>query len=126
MMFWMAYGSASGGLVRQRVSLHAWVAIKGTGQIRVILYAKEPSFHTSTLRRGQGICAPRFGLCQGGGQSRMVRPSAALSLQLPEPDPGVHRLLAGVGNLLGPQSVRPGRKWNRSFPVGTRQPHRVG
>jgi hypothetical protein len=27
MMFWMAYGSASGGLVRQRVSLHAWVAI---------------------------------------------------------------------------------------------------
>src|SRR6266478_4923029 len=107
MMFWMAYGSASGGLVRQRVSLHAWVAIKGTGQIRVILYAKEPSFHTSTLRRGQGICAPRFGLCQGGGQSRMVRPSAPLSLQLPEPDPGVHRLLAGVGNLLGPQSVDP-------------------
>jgi hypothetical protein len=28
MMFWMAYGSASGGLVRQRVSLHAWVAIR--------------------------------------------------------------------------------------------------
>ena len=27
MMFWMAYGSASGGLVRQRVSLYAWVAI---------------------------------------------------------------------------------------------------
>ena len=26
MMFWMAYGSASGGFVRQRVSLHAWVA----------------------------------------------------------------------------------------------------
>jgi hypothetical protein len=23
--------------------------------------------------------------------------------QLPEPDPGVHRLLEGVGNLLGPQ-----------------------
>jgi hypothetical protein len=37
----------------------------------------------------------------------MVRPSAALSLQLPEPDPGVHRLLANVGNLLGPKSVRP-------------------
>jgi hypothetical protein len=30
MMFWMAYGSASGGLVRQRVSLHAWVAIKAS------------------------------------------------------------------------------------------------
>jgi hypothetical protein len=28
MMFWMAYGSASGGLVRQRVTLHAWVAIR--------------------------------------------------------------------------------------------------
>jgi hypothetical protein len=28
MMFWIAYGSASGGLVRQRVSLHAWVAIR--------------------------------------------------------------------------------------------------
>ena len=26
MMFWMAYGW--GGLVRQRVPLHAWVAIK--------------------------------------------------------------------------------------------------
>jgi TnpA family transposase len=47
-------------------------------------------------------------------------------LQLPEPDPGVHRLLAGVGNLPGPQSVRPGRQWNRSLPAGTRQPHRVG
>jgi hypothetical protein len=47
--------------------------------------------------------------------ARMVRPSAPLSLQLPEPGPGVHRLLAGVGNLLGPQSVRPGRKWNRSL-----------
>jgi DNA-binding NtrC family response regulator len=54
----------------------------GTRQIRVILYVKEPSFHTSTLRRGQGICAPRFGLCQGGRQSRIVRPSAPLSLQL--------------------------------------------
>ena len=48
----------------------------------------------------------------------MVRPSAPLSLQLPEPGPGLHRLLAGVGNLLGPQSVRPhGRKWNRSVPA---------
>jgi hypothetical protein len=56
----------------------------------------------------------------------MVRPSAPLSLQLPEPAPGVHRLLAGVGNLLGPQSVRPGRKWNRHLPAGTRQPNRVG
>ncbi len=27
-MFWMAYGSASGGLVRRRVSLHASVSIK--------------------------------------------------------------------------------------------------
>jgi hypothetical protein len=26
-MFWMAYRSASGGLVRKRVSLHAWGAI---------------------------------------------------------------------------------------------------
>ena len=34
----------------------------------------------------------------------MVRPSAPLSMQPPEPGPGVHRLLAGVGNLLGPQS----------------------
>jgi len=42
------------------------------------------------------MCEPRFGLCQG------------------------------VGNLLGPQSVRPGRKWNRSLPAGTRQPNRVG
>ena len=37
---------------------------------------------------------------QGGVESRMVRASAALSLQLPEPDPGVHRLLAGVGIFL--------------------------
>jgi hypothetical protein len=29
----------------------------------------------------------------------MVRPSAPLSLQLPEPDPGVRRLLAGVGTV---------------------------
>jgi len=36
-------------------------------------------------------------------------------LQLPEPDPGVHRLLTGVGNLPGPQSVRPGCQWNRSL-----------
>jgi hypothetical protein len=57
---------------------------KGTSQIHVILYAKQPSFHTSTLRRSQGICAPRFGLCQGGGQSRMVRPSAPLSQLLPQ------------------------------------------
>jgi len=35
-------------------------------------------------------------------------------------------LVAGVGNLLGPQSVRSARKWNRSFPVGRRQPYRVG
>ena len=34
-------------------------------------------------------------------------------LQLPEPDPGVHGLLAGVGNLPGPQPVRSGRQWNR-------------
>ena len=33
-----------------------------------------------------------------------------------KPDPGVHRLLAGVGNLPGPQSVRPGCHWNRSLP----------
>ena len=46
----------------------------------------------------------------------------ALSLHLPEPDPGVRRLLAGVGNLLGSQSVQPGRKWNRFLPAGTRQP----
>jgi len=26
-VFWMAYGSASGGLVRRRVSLYAWVTI---------------------------------------------------------------------------------------------------
>ena len=51
----------------------------------------------------------------------MVRPSAPLSLQLPEPAPDVHRLLAGVGNLLGPQSVRPGRKWNRHLPAGIRR-----
>jgi hypothetical protein len=31
--------------------------------------------------------------------------SAQPSLQLPGPGPGVYRLLAGVGNLLGPQSV---------------------
>jgi len=35
-------------------------------------------------------------------------------MQLPEPDPGLHRLLAGAGNLPGPQPVRPGRQWNRS------------
>jgi hypothetical protein len=34
-----------------------------------------------------------------------LAPSAPLSLQLLEPDFGVHRLLAGVGNLLGLQSV---------------------
>ena len=33
MMFWMAYGSASDGLVRQRVSLHAWVAIRPSNRI---------------------------------------------------------------------------------------------
>ena len=36
-----------------------------------VILLKEPSFHT-TLRRGQVICAPTFGLCQGGGQSRLV------------------------------------------------------
>jgi hypothetical protein len=30
-------------------------------------------------------------------------------LQLPEPDPGVHRLLAGAGDLADPQPVRTGR-----------------
>jgi hypothetical protein len=52
----------------------------------------------------------------------MVIPIAPINLQVPEPGPGVHRLLAAVGNLLGPQSVQPGRKWNRSLPAGTRQP----
>ena len=28
-------------------------------------------------------------------------------MQLPKPDPGLHRLLAGPGNLQGPQPVRP-------------------
>ena len=41
MMFWMAYGSASGGLVRQRVSLHAWVAIRPP---RIWCYTRRPLF----------------------------------------------------------------------------------
>jgi hypothetical protein len=38
----------------------------------------------------------------------------------------VHRLLAGAGNLPGPQPVRPGCQWSRSCTARTRQPHRVG
>src|ERR1700740_2176378 len=62
----------------QHADPHCWLdrvdcrPIRGTRQIHVILYAKEPSFRTSTLRIDQGICAPRFGLWQGGGQSRRV------------------------------------------------------
>jgi len=43
----------------------------------------------------------------------MVRPSAPISLQLPEPDSGVHRLLAGVGNLPGdfPRLQKQGYPW---------------
>jgi hypothetical protein len=47
-------------------------------------------------------------------------------LQLPEPDPGVHRLLAGTRDLPGPQPARPGHQWSRYLPAGTCQPHRVG
>jgi hypothetical protein len=43
-------------------------------------------------------------------------------LQLPEPDPGVHRLLAGAGDLPGPQPVRSSRQWSRYLPAGTRHP----
>ena len=35
------------------------------------------------------------------------RPSAPLGLQLPEPDPGLHRLLAGAGNLPSPHQCDP-------------------
>jgi len=37
----------------------------------------------------------------------MVRPSAPLSLQLPEPDPGLHRLLTGGGKSPESSPVRP-------------------
>jgi len=56
----------------------------------------------------------------------MVRPSAPLSLQLPEPDPGLHRLLTGGGKSPESSPGDPARQWNRSLPARTRQPHRVG
>ena len=49
---------------------------EGARQICVILYAKEPSFHTSTLRRGQGICASR---CQSGNYLRIWADSRELN-----------------------------------------------
>jgi hypothetical protein len=72
---------------------------KGNREIRVILYAKEPSFHLSTLRRGRGR------LLRAARPDQRPRAVGADDehLQLPEPDPGVHRLLEGVRNLTGPE-----------------------
>ena len=58
------------------------------------------------LKRGQGR------LLRATGPDQRPRAVGADDehLQLPEPDPGVQRLLAGVRNLKGPESVRPARQ----------------
>ncbi len=85
---------------------------------------------TDPARTTEGRATPRSGprclLRPAGPHQRPRAVGADEHLQLPDPDPRMHCLLAGAGNLPRPWSVRPGCQWDRSLFIGTRQPHRMG
>jgi hypothetical protein len=98
---------------------------KGTRQIRVILYAKEPSFHTSRCDVTRESARPGSVYGKAAGNHR--RPRALLSLELPAADAGVRRLPPGVGNPAGFSAS--GTRWqmqSASPCSDTRQPGCVG
>ncbi|MBV9392642.1 MAG: Tn3 family transposase [Verrucomicrobia bacterium] len=94
----------------------------------ILQYLLEPELHRR-IRRGL-LKVEQLHALAGGRLLRTAGPDqcpramgADEHLQLPEPDPGLHRLLPGVRDLSGPEEVRPARQWNRSPPAGTRQPN---
>jgi TnpA family transposase len=85
---------------------------------------------TNPARAAQGRATARLGagrLLRSAGPNQRPRVVGANEhLQLPDPDPGLHRLLAGAGNLPGLKPVRPGRQRGGFVLARTCQPHRMG